>query len=264
VSDGPTLPGGLRAAHATRLSGGDIATTWRATLDDGREVVVKHPSYDARVEAEGLDALRAAGAPVPAVIAVDEQALVLEHVGGPPDWARLGEQLAGLHLRPVDGYGWHRDNVIGALPQPNGWLDDWPRFYAERRLLPHLDHPALPRDVARRIEAACAGPLPDLLEHGQQPALVHGDLWSGNVVAGRWLIDPAVHHADREFELAFMDTFGGFPADLWDSYLAAAPLDTGWERRRPALQLYHLLVHVGLFGTGYVPAVVDRLERLGW
>lgn len=71
-------------------------------------------------------------------------------------------------------------------------------------------------------------------------------------MGGRWLIDPAVHHADRELELAFMTLFGGFPPAMLDGYLAAAPLDAGSQRRRPALQLYHLLVHVALFGAGYL------------
>jgi fructosamine-3-kinase len=132
----------------------------------------------------------------------------------------------------------------------------------ERRLRPFLD--VLPDDVRRRMERAGDGPLHELLDHDVRPALVHGDLWSGNVVAGRWLIDPAVHRADREFELAFATLFGGLPPRLLDTYLDAAPLDPGWDRRRPALQLYHLLVHVAMFGQGWLAGVVQRLELLGW
>jgi fructosamine-3-kinase len=93
---------------------------------------------------------------------------------------------------------------------------------------------------------------------------VHGDLWSGNIVAGRWLIDPAVHFADRELDLAFAAVFGGIPARMWSAYEESWPLDEGWEARRPALQLYHLLVHVRLFGGGYRAMVADRLDALGW
>jgi fructosamine-3-kinase len=103
-----------------------------------------------------------------------------------------------------------------------------------------------------------------LLDHDPVPSLVHGDLWAGNVVDGRWLIDPAVHHADREVELAYMDLFGRLPRPMWDAYLDAWPLAEGGEQRRPALQLYNLLVHVAIFGRRYVEPIVSRLDDLGW
>jgi fructosamine-3-kinase len=84
------------------------------------------------------------------------------------------------------------------------------------------------------------------------------------VVAGRWLIDPAVAYCDREYELAFMALFGGLPQALWVAYERAWPLEDGWQQRRPALQLPHLLVHVRLFGSSYLAAVVDRVDQLGW
>jgi fructosamine-3-kinase len=101
------------------------------------------------------------------------------------------------------------------------------------------------------------------LDHDAGPSLVHGDLWSGNIVDGRALIDPAVSFSDREIDLAFATVFGGIPSDFFAGYVEAWPLDPGWERRRPALQLYHLLVHVELFGEGYVPMVTTRLDQLG-
>lgn len=241
-----------------------VADTWRAELADGRSVVVKRTPADAHLEAEGLRALEDAGAPVPAVVAVDASTLVLEHVEGDGDWSELGRRLAGAHGRTGTGFGWDRDNVIGPLHQDNTRDDRWPRFYAQRRIAAHLEHRALPATVRRRLESALAGPLLELLEHDAPPSLVHGDLWSGNVVNGTYLIDPAVHHADRELDLAFLDLFGGAPAPFWDAYEAVWPLDPGWRERRPALQLYHLLVHVGLFGAGYVGSVVQRLDHLGW
>lgn len=260
------LPGGLGEVRSERtLSGGSIADTRLVTLADGREVVVKRTPTDATFEAEGLAALADAGAPVPAVLHVEHDLLVLEHVTGPPRWEELGRALAAVHRRDAgDRFGWHRDNVIGSLPQPNPPGPDWPTFYAERRIRPLLDAATLPGSVRRRLAAACDGPLRDLLAHGERPSLVHGDLWSGNVVDGRWLIDPAVHHADREVELAFAELFGGLPAPFWRGYEDTWPLDPGWQDRRPALQLFHLLVHVELFGAGYVGAVVSRLDRLGW
>ncbi len=252
-----------RVVRTRPLHGGSIAEVVACELADGRTVVAKHTTYDAGLEAEGLRALGAAGGPVPEVLHVEPHLLVLEHVEGPSDWAGLGRALARVHLTTSPTFGWHRDNVIGSLRQDNTTADHWPTFHAQRRLAPYLGD--LPVQIARRVSSAIDdGRHDDLLDHGAPASLVHGDLWSGNVVDGRWLIDPAVHHADREFDLAFSALFGGIPADFWNAYLDAAPLDDGWEQRRPALQLYHLLVHVRLFGGGYLAQVVKRLDRLGW
>ena len=248
-----------------RLAGGSICAVWAVELEDGSRVVVKDTPYPATVEADGLAALAAAGAPVPAVLLVEDSLLVLEHVAaGAPDWAGLGARVAELHRSIGPAFGWSEDNRIGPLVQPNGLLDRWPEFYALRRVRPHLDSPALPVDLRRRIERGLEHHIDELLPQRPPASLVHGDLWSGNVIDGRWLIDPAVHHADREYELAFAEVFGGFPSEFWSSYQDAWPLPEGWQRRRPALQLSHLLVHVRLFGGGYAGAVAARLDALGW
>jgi fructosamine-3-kinase len=238
-------------------------TDVRRERRDGVAVVVKHAGYDLRGEAAGLAALGAAGAHVPRVVAASADELVLVEVVGDGDWAALGERLALVHGTTADTFGWRSDGVIGPLPMVNTPDTDWPRFYATHRLLPWIEH--LPSSLGRRLRRALEdGRLHDLVDHDVTPSLVHGDLWSGNVVGGQWLVDPAVHHADRELDLAMARLFGGFPSAFWSGYEAAAPLDAGWERRLPALQLFHLLVHVRLFGAGYVPAVAERLGTLGW
>lgn len=230
---------------------------------DGRPVIVKATDYDARLEADGLRALAAAGAPAPEVIEADENRLVMTEVDGPPDWPALGEALAVCHGSTSADFGYHHDNYLGPLVQPNPWTGSWATFYADHRLGPHLD--TLRSDLRQRIERAIqSGRLEALLEHGQEPSLVHGDLWSGNIVEGRWLIDPAVNYADRELDLAFAAVFGDLPAAMRQAYVDTWPLDAGWEERRPALQLYHLLVHVRIFGGGYVGMVEGRLDDLGW
>ena len=186
----------------------------------------------------------------------------MEEVGGPPDWAQLGLALAQVHRAGAADFGWRTSNMLGGVAQRNDWTKDWPTFYVERRLMPWIS--SLPDDLAIRLRAACDRALRELLDHEAQPSLVHGDLWSGNVVGGRWFIDPAVSYSDRELDLAFATVFGGIPRTFFDAYASAWPLDAGWERRRPALQLYHLLVHVELFGGGYARMVADRLDALGW
>lgn len=260
----PELPAGLPAAiEATPLSGGDVARVLRVRLADGSLVVVKETDYDPGLEAEGLAALRAAGGPTPRVLAVDAQRLVLEYVEGPGDLEALGVAVATVHGDVGTAFGWHRDNVIGPLPQANPPTQDWPTFYAEHRLAPYLGD--LPGELARRLGRAVErGDLARLLDHDVEPSLVHGDLWRGNVIGDRWLIDPAVHRADRELDLAMLDLFGGIPPAFAAGYERTRPLDDGWRQRRPALQLYHLLVHVRLFGAGYLSGVAGRLDALGW
>lgn len=255
------MSGGCPGRH--RFTGGGLLS-WasiRRSLLDGRAVVTKETTYDARLEADGLRALQRAGAPVPQVHEADEHRLVMDDVGGSGDWAHLAAVLAQTHRATNDRFGWHQDNVIGPLPQRNTWEADWTTFFIDHRLRPWI--PSLPDEVALRLERACDGRLAELLDHDVRPSLIHGDLWSGNVVDGEWLIDPAVCFADRELDLAFSRIFGGIPDRFHDAYREAWPLDDEWERRVPALQLYHLLVHVELFGGGYVSMVVDRLDELG-
>lgn len=228
-------------------------------------MAIKRTTYDARLEADGLRRLAAAGAPVPEVFGVDERSLTMSWVSGTPNWEELGSRLAAVHRTTATTFGYDRSNVIGSLPQPNGPSPSWGEFFALNRVLVHLTDRSVPAELRRRLEQACDGPLVELLdEHQPVPSLVHGDIWSGNIIDGCYLIDPAVSFSDREVELAFMAVFGGIPRAMWGGYLDAWPLDDGWERRRPALQLHHLLVHVRLFGGGYVGWVGERLDRLGW
>jgi fructosamine-3-kinase len=237
---------------------------WHASLADGREVVVKDGTTAAELEAEGLAALAAAGAPVPEVLAADGTVLVLEYLTGlPGDRSELGRALARVHRTVGERFGWHRDNVIGPLPQYNPPTDDWPTFLADARLRPHLE--VLPADLARRLaDAIDRGAVAGLADHDVPPSLVHGDLWSGNVLADRWLLDPAVHHADREIDLAMLALFGTVGPALLAGYEQEWPLDDGWRQRVPLLQLPPLLVHVRLFGATYLPGIASRLDALGW
>jgi fructosamine-3-kinase len=214
-------------------------------------------------ESEGLRALRAAGirAPEPLGHGVrNGQAYIeMEHLalGATPDWPALGRMVAALHRNTAARFGWQTDNWIGLAPQENGWDVDWSRFFLEKRLKPQaarcgmLD--ALP-DVSKILEG-----------HRPQASLLHGDLWNGNAgftPEGPVLFDPAVYYGDREADLAMTELFGGFPAAFYAAYRKALPVDAGYETRKHLYNLYHLLNHLNLFGSGYLGQVNATLRLL--
>jgi len=251
---------GGEVAQAESLGGGCLEQVTRITLRDGRHVVAKGGPAP-RVEAAMLDALSAAGAPAPRVLAVDDALLVMEERprrGALADaWGDLGRVLATLHAAEGERYGWDVDYAYGPIALPNAAMDDWPAFWAERRLLAHAN--ALPADLARRV-AALAAELPARLPARPRPSLLHGDLWSGNVLVDgdrvSALIDPACYHGHGEVDLAMLSLFDRPDARFYDAY----PVAADWRERRPIYQLWPVIVHLLLFGGSY-RGMVERLLR---
>lgn len=174
---------------------------------------------------------------------------------------RFGRQLARLHANVNDSYGLDHDNYIGRLPQDNSPSVDWITFLTERRLRPQfemaVDSAQLPATLIQNFERLM-DLLPDLLPD-EKPALLHGDLWSGNYLCASddqaALVDPAVYYGNREIELSFTKLFGGFHGSFYDAYKEAMPLQPGFEDRVDIYNLYPLLVHVNMFGRAYASQV---------
>lgn len=272
-----SLPEG--ATNPRRVGGGDINEAWRVTLADGRDAFVKTRA-DARpgeyaAEARGLRWLAEPGAVrTPRVLEIADDRLVLEWVAqGSLSTAgaeELGRGLALTHAAGAETFGdpTGGGTGFGSLRLPNDPAPDWPSFYAERRLLPLAKiarrRGALSESGARAVESVCER-LPALAGPPEQPARLHGDLWSGNAMAdadGRpWLIDPSAYGGHREVDLAMLRLFGAPSPRVFAAYEEIAPLAEGWEERVELWQLLPLLVHAVLFGGGYVSAAERTARR---
>lgn len=263
---------GLRPRGAPRpLGGGDIAAVYRLDTDQGAVVVKRDDPERLAGEADGLRALAAAGSGlvVPAVLAEGGGWLVmeaLETTGSCRDEVRLGEGLRRLHAVTGETHGWPRDNACGGTPQPNAPLADGRAFQRERRLLPLAAacqaRGLMDARLRERIERL-AGELERWLPDAPA-SLVHGDLWSGNVLftrRGPAVIDPAVYRHYPEVDLAMLTLFGAPGEAFFAAYWGGEP-PADWPRRETLFQLYPLLNHLLLFGGGYRTAVERAVERL--
>ncbi|HJN74376.1 MAG TPA: fructosamine kinase family protein [Myxococcota bacterium] len=259
------------------LGGGDINQAGLVSLD-GQPVFVKWnpnpvPGMFA-CEAEGLGALRDTHTlRVPEPIAWGEDFLAMEYLPLPRARRDFGEELgrglAALHRVTARRHGFHQDNVLAVLPQPNAWTDSWVAFWGHRRLA-HFGRIALERgqlasDTFAALERLIAR-LGTLIPAHPPASRLHGDLWSGNVVpapdGAPALVDPAVYHGHREVDLAMSELFGGFSASFYAAYRESWPLEPGYERRRIVYQIAPLLVHAILFGGPYEGQVASALSRL--
>jgi fructosamine-3-kinase len=216
----------------------------------------------APLEAAGLRWLREAGARVPDVVEDSPGRLVLQRVEqGRLDAAgeqELGHMLARVHAAGAARFGSlpaPGPFLVGRCPVPSPEGDDWNAYYLEHRLLPLAARVGLEREVERvRVEAPA-----------EPPARLHGDLWSGNVLADRsgrpWLIDPAAYGGHREVDLAMLALFGVVPARTLAAYQETHPLADGWRERVALWQLFPLLVHAVLFGGGYLQRSADMARQ---
>ncbi|MFU8813076.1 MAG: fructosamine kinase family protein [Balneolaceae bacterium] len=267
--------------EATPLSGGDINRAARVRAG-GIDYFLKWneaaPGGMFRAEEQGLDLLRAATSlAVPSVFVSHEPDsecpgfLLMEFFqpGTPTDTHRevLGKGLAELHGKTGEQFGLDHDNFIGRLPQRNREHAVWHDFFRDERIDPQLRRAVDGGRLSRSL-LSCAdrfyAQLPDLFPESP-PSLLHGDLWSGNVLFTKSgtpaLIDPAVYFGHPEMDLAFTRMFGGFSESFYRAYESVRPIDPGFEERIPIYNLYPLLVHANLFGGGYADRAAQFLSR---
>src|SRR3990172_12666228 len=252
-------------------------------LADGRRLAVKarqgnHGGTSSlELEAYMLGELaRHSGLPVPHVHYADPGLLVMDfiaHDGGGITRSverHAGELIANLHATRREGFGYERDTLIGPLAQPNPKSPRWVPFFRDQRLwfMARQAHEegSLPASLLGRIERL-AERIDNYLVEPAFPSLLHGDLWTGNVlvrgdrIAG--FVDPAIYCGSPEIELAFATLFGTFGEAFFEAYEGQVKLEPGFhEERREIYNLYPRLVHVRLFGSGYLSGIEATLARL--
>lgn len=218
----------------------------------------------APLEAAGLRWLAEAGARVPEILAESPGRLEMEEIRpgrlDPAGEEELGRMLATMHAAGAARFGTLPAPgrfFVGRCPLDSPEGDDWNDYYLQHRCLPLAERVGLADVVARvRVEAPA-----------EPPARLHGDLWSGNVLADRdgrpWLIDPAAYGGHREMDLAMLALFGQVPPRTAAAYEEIAPFADGWRARIGLWQLFPLLVHAVLFGGGYLRRAHDLAVRLG-
>ena len=272
-----------------RLSGGDINKAYGLTLNTGAHIFMKANSKANAdfftAEAAGLSAIEATGViKTPEILCtgtddgedVGYSFLLLKFIKSAKPrtdyWETFARDLAALHKADTKNFalsgkfGFFQNNFIGARAQNNTPSDSWIYFFRDNRLAPQF------KDADSYFTAEDRTKITKLLDHLEdfliepnQPSLLHGDLWSGNVMCGpegkAMLIDPAAYIGHAEADLAMTKLFGGFPEKFYDAYREANPLEPGYENRRDLYNLYQLLNHLNLFGPTYLGPVLSIVDE---
>ena len=268
---------GVEIESTTSVHGGDINQAASISLKDGKKLFVKWnsspPKNMFQVEAKGLELLNSAGTGlnIPAPLLLKDHFLVLEWIeeggGGQHSAHDFGIELAKLHKQTATHFGLDHDNYIGKLSQSNTQHSNWPDFFALERIEPQVRMGVESGKLTRSILKSVEGLYKKLgsIFPTEKPALLHGDLWSGNYMftkgSGASIYDPAVYYGHREMDLAMTRLFGGFSANFYDGYNEEYPLEGGFDSRVNICNLYPILVHANLFGGSYCRQAENIINR---
>ncbi len=291
---------GLAPVRSRPLAGGCVGEVFRVELENGDIIVAKTGGQETGGKDAGRQETGKAGSglaiegrmlrylsemsdlPVPGIIHApslgdNDRLLLMTYIpatGGlnAASQAHAAELLAALHGVTAENFGLDFDTLIGGLHQPNDRDKSWRDFFRDHRLLymgrQAMDAGRLPGRIYQRLEAL-AGRLDKWLDGNERPSLLHGDMWTGNVlcrgdrIAG--FVDPAIYYGEAEIELAFSTLFATFGDPFFRRYNELRPIRAGFfEERRDLYNLYPLLVHVRLFGGSYVGSLEGTLARFGF
>ncbi len=273
----------LKQSSFENLTGGCIHYTYKITLNDNN-YVIKINEYDKfpyfQAEAEGLKTIDETNCiRVPKVVETDAVNMAYDDGSGnevrqyfsfllmeyieqgsvqPKTWKILAEQLACLHRNTHSHFGFNSHNFIGQLEQLNTPMEKWADFFREQRILPlaqrAYDKGLLSEKLIKKINNFTSK-FEEIFPE-EQPTLIHGDLWRGNLLVDvnslPVLIDPAIYYGHREAEIAFTTMFGRFDQKFYDTYNEVFPLQPGFEERKDYYNVYHYLTHLLMFGKSYL------------
>lgn len=199
---------------------------------------------------------------IPKVYSADKDAISMQSIkktlASEQQMEQLGKGLAMLHSHPLKRYGLDHDNYIGLNPQYNSWSDSWGAFYVSHRLeaqIQMIKDAAIAEPFQNQLDEQKTNLIHFLNRYCDHPSMLHGDLWSGNVMfdeSNVWLIDPAIYQGDREVDIAMTELFGGFSKAFYQAYHALLPRSKHYKIKRDIYNLYHYLNHYNLFGASYL------------
>lgn len=264
----------------TSLSGGMISEVVKIDFQNHPPIVAKtsHEGHDLRIEGYMLEYLQEkSDLPIPKVIHADVTLLLIDYIDSttglnPQIEGQIGELLSHLHQITATQYGLERDTLIGPIHQPNTQSDSWIAFFREHRLLYMADialqSGKLSQSLYDRIQIFAQN-IDQYLIEPEKPVLIHGDIWTTNVLTKNnkvvGIIDPAIYYAHNEMELQYLTLFGNFGQAFFDSYQRFIPVDEAFfTTRRYVYNLYPLLVHVAIFGGRYPNLVDTVLQKFGF
>lgn len=262
------------------ISGGSINNAYCLTTNHGKFFLKTNQANRFpkmfKQESKGLELLRnSQSVRIPKVLLDGEidniSFLILEYIESvnpqPNFWKKFGKQLAELHKKTNNTFGLDHNNYIGSLHQSNKEHQTWSAFFINERLNSQIklarDNNEIDEDSISKFESLCKK-IDDIFPK-EEPALLHGDLWSGNFMSDEkgnpLIMDPAIYYGHREMDIAMTKLFGGFDAQLYDAYNEEYELEKGWQERIEICNLYPLLVHVNLFGGSYLSQVKSIVSK---
>lgn len=272
---------GLYVTGITPLSGGSTGHIYKLSTHNGPYVAKLADHKFLAAEFDALKSLNEAGISAPQALALvslsgSESALIMSFIDSGDNyyrnknWADFLEKLRSLHSIKNDRFGWHTDNYIGVLDQPNTWNESWSSFFLENRLDYQWRQGIVEGSIGKDLESAYKTFREKyshfLADIEISPSLLHGDLWTGNLLfdtKGRaYFIDPSIYYGHWEVDVAMMQLFGGFSERTILEYLELHQVvnDPNLRIRLKIYQLYYLIIHLRMFGNSYLDPVCRILS----
>lgn len=270
----------VQILESTGLGGGCINKAFALKTNVGKYFIkfnsaAAYPGMFEK-EAAGLKILKETGTiAIPEVIGFGASEnytfLLLHYIESGPEgrnfWTEFGTGLADLHRNSSEYFGLDHDNYIGSLAQSNRKHSGFYSFFISERIEPQLrnlrNKGAFSHNDTRYFDSLFNS-LHNIIPL-EKPALIHGDLWSGNFMIASdgspCLVDPAVYYGHREADIAMSRLFGGFHPEFYHAYNHAWPLEKDWEKRTDIFNLYPLLVHASMFGGSYAGQVLRIIRQ---